>query len=183
MIKLHIPCGDVKNQTIRITDHYGYRQDPWNPAKIVLHSGVDLRSYNVPNGPQGAIYAVESGTIIDLRIPDAQYPASHDLKGRIPGIPAGRAWTPYMMLKGDSGSCWFYMHVKPLASKGRVEIGQQIAVTDRNYGYSNAIHLHFEHWLNQYPDSRTDPMPALRASGIRVVQPEEWDKMLLEQKQ
>lgn len=183
-MKLHIPCGDVKNQTIRITDSYGYRKDPWNPARIVFHTGLDLRSYNVPNGPQGAIYAVESGTIIDFRSPDAKWPASHDAKGRIAGIPAGRAWNPYVMLLGDSGNIWQYVHVKPLTSwQTRVEAGQQIAVTDRNYGQSNAIHLHFERWLKYDLRSRVDPLFALQESGIKVVQPEEWDKMLLEQKQ
>lgn len=173
---LYIPCGDPEAQTIRITAKYGWRKDPIS-GQPSFHNGIDLRSYNLPNNEiQGLIYAVCDGVVGQVVAPDSEYPSRYVNCQLDATIPSDRAWTPYLILKSDID--WFrYVHVKPLVELNEhVERGQPIAITDKNYGYSTAIHLHLEHTVFGVNPGQIDPLPALLESGIRIVSGVEMDK-------
>lgn len=174
---LYIPAGDPEAQTIRVTDRYGWRKDPLS-GQPSFHSGIDLRSYNLPNNAiQGLVYAVCDGVIDTVVAPDDEFPSRY-VNGKLDStIASDRGWTPYLILKSENE--WFtYMHIRPLVDRGEsVERGQPIAITDKNYGYSTAIHLHFEYRILNGAIRRIDPLPALLESGIVVVSGQVMDDL------
>lgn len=165
-----LPCGDQASGTFKVTSPYGWRTlEIHGQKRRQFHNGIDLRSWNLPKGNKpGFIYAVESGVVAEVLQPDREFPAVLNADGtRIP-VPEGRGWTPYLLLRADSGRVWVYRHVRPIIGLGvRVVAASVIAETDRNYGFSNGIHLHLECWVD---GKNVDPLPILEGFGFKEVQ-------------
>lgn len=133
-------------QTIPVTSGFGWRTLNIEGKQISdFHPGVDF-------GILGPCLAPEDCIVKKVLAPDPQYPvvfrwnpAAHTFE-RIP-MPAGRAWTPYVILIGKySQNKYVYYHVNPAVAVGKeVLAGQPVGVSG-NYGFCQGAHLHFEVW-------------------------------------
>ena len=102
---------------------------------------------------------------------DSKYPVRFEQKDgtwvdliKSEEIPKGRAWTPYLILKGKhTGIEYKYKHVDPSVEVGdEVEAGTQIGRSG-NFGYSMGGHLHFEVWQK---GKTCDPVVFLKSKEL-----------------
>lgn len=128
-----------------VTSPFGTR---FLQGKKQNHIGVDFKTVDSKR-----IRAVEAGVIKKVLAPDKEYPVRFVYKnGKFvdPGVPKGRAWTPYLVLIGKhTKNMYVYKHVVSHVKEGDlVECGQILGVAG-NLGYSMGEHLHFEYydWL------------------------------------
>jgi murein DD-endopeptidase MepM/ murein hydrolase activator NlpD len=133
----------------RITSPYGFRTLNIDGKKTKqFHLGVDFGG-NVP------IYAVEDSIITRVLSPDYQFPVRFKYTNKTwvdlikaEKIPPGRAWTPYVILKGiHTGVEYKYKHVFSHLKIGEKILAGAVIGNSGNFGYSMGGHLHFEVWV------------------------------------
>lgn len=149
-----------------VTSPFG---DRFLQGKKQKHIGVDFKTVD-----SRRIRAVEKGVIKKVLGVDKEYPVRFVYKnGKFvdPGVPKGRAWTPYIVMVGHyTKNMYVYKHVTSDVKVGDlVECGQIIGMTG-NLGYSMGEHLHFEYydWLekeNKWSEPK-DPIVYFRKMGL-----------------
>lgn len=136
----------VKNP--HITSPFGWRtlNLDGKPSKQ-FHLGIDLGGYNDVIAPEDCVIKSVLGK-------DKEYPVrfvweNNTWKDRIKSgeIPAGRAWTPYIIAVGvHTKNQYKFKHTDAGKTKGqKIQAGEVIGKTG-NFGYSLGAHLHFEVW-------------------------------------
>lgn len=164
-----VPCGDTGNNRFHVTCRFGWRNI--SIAGILrrqYHDGLDLQTWYTPTQIRklsGTVFAIEPGVVAEVLMPDPQFPGVLNPDGTlIPGVPKGRGWTPYVKIQSDSGRVWVFRHVGACVKPGdRVEAGQAIGDTAKNYGFSTGNHLHLELWVN---GRNVDPLPQFEQFGF-----------------
>jgi murein DD-endopeptidase MepM/ murein hydrolase activator NlpD len=156
----------VERVPVVVTSPFGER---FLQGKKQFHIGVDFKTID-----SRRVRAVEKGVIKKVLGPDKEYPVRFVYRnGKFvdPGIPKGRAWTPYIVLVGHyTKNMYVYKHVTSDVKPGDlVECGQIIGMTG-NLGYCMGEHLHFEYydWLekeNKWSDPK-DPIIYFRKMGL-----------------
>lgn len=149
----------------RVTSPYGYRNLNIDGKKIrQFHIGVDF-------GGNGPVFAVEDSIVIKALVVDKKHPVRFEKRNgtwvdliKAGEIPSGRAWTPYVILKGKhTGNEYKYKHVDPSCDVGdEVQAGSEIGRSG-NFGYSMGAHLHFEVWIKS---KTVDPMIFLKSKEL-----------------
>jgi murein DD-endopeptidase MepM/ murein hydrolase activator NlpD len=145
----------VENRTV--TSPYGWRM---LQGQRTFHNGTDFTGRNIE-----AVAPVDI-IIKKVLMPDNEYPVKFRYNSAIgsfepvPGIPEGRAWTPYIVAVSaeDSTIRFVYRHVRASVPVGaRVNAGGSVCRIG-NWGYSMGAHLHFEiqifknnQWVNVDP--------------------------------
>ncbi len=165
------PLGDIEH---RVTSPYGWRKlNIDGKQSKQFHIGVDI-------GGENEVIAIEDCLVQRVLGKDSQHPVRFKKeKGtwidliKSEKIPAGRAWTPYIILVGtNTKAIYKYKHVHSNKRPGSAVLsGEKLGISG-NLGYSMGAHLHLE----IYPfDERTnsnpkpvDPIKWLKEQGLEV---------------
>lgn len=151
---------------VKVTSPFGYRVIR---GRRRFHNGVDYRSWD---GKE--IIAVERCVVKKIVPVDTKYPVKFKYnrekkKFERLNIPAGRGWTPYIVIHGmNTGNRYVYKHVKNARGLkvGQVkQAGSKLGIAG-NYGYSLGAHLHFETYLSGDLKKPVDGHKYLRNKGL-----------------
>lgn len=138
-------CWPVTRVPVVVTSKFGYRNLQKGDPKT-FHIGVDFKTRDAKT-----VVACEKALVFEIIRPDYKYPCLFTFDSKterwVKTAPAGRAWTPRIVLIGKfSNNKYVYKHVdasKKLKEGMVVEVGQPIGEAG-NLGYSQGEHLHFE---------------------------------------
>lgn len=119
----------------RITSHFGYRRDPFNPSRRQFHNGIDIRG-NV-------------GT-----------PVRAAMAGRVSRVGYDPVFGNFVIINHHSGYRTLYGHLNVIRTRPGAYVGQGERIGDvGNTGLSTGPHLHFTVFRNGVP---INPRPLMR---------------------
>lgn len=143
----------------RITSPYGKRVLTIDGKKVKReHIGIDINGARDIFAPEDMI--VKKILELDKKYPNRFFTKVNKTTGKTEyfdaiaagKVPAGRAWTPYILAMGIHTKTMYKF--KHTLVKGKVAVGQELSCGDLfglsgDYGYSQGPHCHHEVWLFQ----------------------------------